>query len=712
MLSTGLSSDSEGGTGPSATGGLARIRWAGVAALAVAVALLASGGGWRIGEGVFDLYQRLIPRDVDSFPARIVEIDDDSLARYGRWPWPRSLLARLTRGIVERGALAVGFDMVFAEPDRNGPAALREKYQDAPPAVRAALAALPDPDRAFAATIARLPVVLGRAGIAGTDGQEPEKVPIEASFTGHRPPAGLISFPRVISSIPALDAVAAGHAVFNGPPDPDGVVRRVPLVVSVGGRPTPTLSLEVLRVAIGADGYRLKATGNLLVSLTLGDRTVPTAGDGRIRPYFTDPVEGRLVSAAAILDGTAPRDAFQGTVVLVGATALGLGDIVATPLVGESPGVDVHAQMVETILAGAWLNRPDWALVGEVAFAVLLGLLAVGVLPRMGPVAAISVSVAAILVLFAGSAAAFAGARLLLDPSLPGLGAGFAALAMLCMMFVEADRRRRALRTALDRERVNAARLDGELRAAREIQIGMLPSRAQLGALPPAIEVEAALEAASSVGGDLYDAFMLDSRRLFFMIGDVTGKGVPASLFMALSKALTRSAVLREAGGLEAAVEIANGEISRENPAQLFVTAVLGVLDLETGQVEMVNAGHEAPCILRAAGGVDVVEMEGGPPLCVLDGFPYPVESTRLEPGDLLLITTDGVTEARDPSGALFGTERLIALLNGLPRPARPNDVIAAIEEAVHAFEADQPPTDDLTLIAVAWRGVPAAGSG
>jgi len=614
-------------------------------------------------------------------------------------------MARLTRGIVERGALAVGFDMVFAEPDRNAAARFVREFQDMPAGLRDALGKLPDPDRAFAATISRRPVVLGRAGVRGAGAQDPAAVPIEATFTGDRPPAGLLSFAGVISNIPEFDAVAAGHAVFNAQPDSDGVVRRVPLLVRVGGRPTPTLSLETLRVAIGADGYRLKAVGNLLESLTLGDRTIPTSGDGRIRPYFTPPVEDRLVSAAAILDGTAPADAFRNVVVFVGATALGLGDIVATPLVAESPGVDVHAQMVEAIVGGAWLTRPDWAPLGELGVALLLGLLAVAILPKLGPVAVIVSMLATVVVLFAGSAAAFAGTRLLLDPTVPSIGAGFTALAMLCIMFVQAEQRRRALRAALIRERVLAARLAGELQAAREIQIGMLPGREQLAVLSPAVEVEATLEPASSVGGDLYDAFMLDEKRLFFMIGDVTGKGVPASLFMALSKALTRSAVLRQAGGLETAIKIANSEISRENPSHLFVTAVLGVLDLETGGLEMVNAGHETPFILRRAGGLSRIEMEGGPPLCVLEGFPYPVESAAMERGDLFVVTTDGVTEARNPSGDLFGADRLSALLENLPRPARAAETIHAIERAVHDFEAGQPPADDLTVIAVGWLG-------
>ncbi|MBC8240898.1 MAG: PP2C family protein-serine/threonine phosphatase [Alphaproteobacteria bacterium] len=272
-------------------------------------------------------------------------------------------------------------------------------------------------------------------------------------------------------------------------------------------------------------------------------------------------------------------------------------------------------------------------------------------------------------------------------------------------MFVEAASRRRALRAALIRERIQAARVAGELEAAREIQMGMLPSRETLAALPREVDLAAILEPARSIGGDLYDAFLVNEGKLFFMIGDVTGKGVPASLFMALSKALTKSALLRGEPHLKTAIMTANLEISRENSAELFVTGVLGLLDLKSGALELVNAGHDNPILLHAGAVPEELNLEGGPPFCVLEDFPYPVELASLGKGDLLLLTTDGVTEARDGGGELFGRRRLLETLGKLIFPLNAQGAVGAVLGAVREHEDGGNPSDDLTVMAIRYLG-------
>src|SRR5262249_45121388 len=160
----------------------------------------------------------------------------------------------------------------------------------------------------------------------------------------------------------------------------------------------------------------------------------------------------------------------------------------------------------------------------------------------------------------------------------------------------------------------------------------------------------ALLEPAKEVGGDLYDAFMLDEDHFFFIVGDVVGKGVPASLFMALSKTLCKSLALRERAPLAALITAMNQEIARDNPGALFVTAIAGILDVRTGEMELCSAGHEAPILLRSSVAPYALTVTGGPPLCVLEDFAYPADLIRLQSGDLLLMMTDGVTEAQDPA--------------------------------------------------------------
>ena len=195
-------------------------------------------------------------------------------------------------------------------------------------------------------------------------------------------------------------------------------------------------------------------------------------------------------------------------------------------------------------------------------------------------------------------------------------------------------------------------------------------SRAPAAAFPgeTRFDLYAMLEPAREVGGDLYDFFLLDADHLFFMIGDVSGKGLPGSLFMAISKALYKSTALRRHGQVAVMMREADAEISRDNTEGLFVTVLAGILDARTGALEYCSAGHEPPLLLpRGARALQRLDEGGGPPLCAVDGFPYEPATRRLEPGDTLCLITDGVTEAAGPDGQLYGRERLDALL-GSPR--------------------------------------------
>ena len=191
--------------------------------------------------------------------------------------------------------------------------------------------------------------------------------------------------------------------------------------------------------------------------------------------------------------------------------------------------------------------------------------------------------------------------------------------------------------------------------------MGMLPAPWAITGLPEHLTFHALLEPAKEVGGDLYDAFMLDEDHFFFIVGDVAGKGVPASLFMALSKTLCKSLALRQRVPLDALITALNHEVARDNPQALFVTAIAGILDVRTGEVELCSAGHEAPILLRSNAAPCSLTVTGGPPLCVLEDFAYPADRMRLQSGDLLLMMTDGVTEAQDAAQTLYGLERVLA---------------------------------------------------
>jgi serine phosphatase RsbU (regulator of sigma subunit) len=246
----------------------------------------------------------------------------------------------------------------------------------------------------------------------------------------------------------------------------------------------------------------------------------------------------------------------------------------------------------------------------------------------------------------------------------------------------------------------------GEMEAAQRVQVAMLP-RDDAFRDDRRLDLAAAMVPAREVGGDLYDFFRLDQRRLFFLVGDVSGKGLSASIFMAVSKALAKSAAVRHPDDdIGAWMTTANREISRDNNESLFVTAFAGILDLDTGDLVYSNAGHDDPYCVGAASGLRRLGRGGGPPLCTVDDHEYAGEHTFLDRGELVVMVTDGITDMRDPSGAMYGRARLEALLDGLRAAALDaHATVKAIKEDVQAFAAGADPADDFTILALGWRG-------
>jgi serine phosphatase RsbU (regulator of sigma subunit) len=235
--------------------------------------------------------------------------------------------------------------------------------------------------------------------------------------------------------------------------------------------------------------------------------------------------------------------------------------------------------------------------------------------------------------------------------------------------------------------------------------MGMLPAPRQLFATEKRFALDALLEPARTVGGDFYDCFMVDRHRLFFLVADVSGKGLPASLFMALAKSLIKSLALRADNPDPGAILTrASADIDRDNPESLFITAFAGLLDTRTGALQYCNAGHEPPLLCRDGAPPQPMEHEGGPPLCVVEGFEYPTGHHVLAPEVVLCVVTDGVTEAMNARGELYGAARLRAALERVGAAA-PDRMIAAVTADVAGFVAGAEPSDDLTLLCVRWHG-------
>ena len=668
-----------------------RIWLAGMAGLVLA-AVVSAWAGEAMRRPLFDLWQRLAPRDLSGTKVHVVLIDADSIAAVGPWPWPRYHMARLTEEIAARRPKAIGFDMLFPEPDRARPDIFAALYPELSPSAAAEVHALPPMDRLWGQVIGRAPVALARAGVQ-SGGSDPAQLIVDASITGKLPPA-LAEAPRAIANIPELEQAALGHGLLNGQPDSDGVVRQLPMLMRLGGRPMPSLSLELARIGLGEDVVTAGPA-----SLTLGKQNVPVDAQGRMLLHFGNVPTGRISSAADVLRQDFPADAFAGEIVVVGLAAEGTVDIVSTPLAAEAYGPLVQAQAIDAILRGGWLERPRWMAPAEWAAGLLLALSILLVARRRRRLLLIPAVLAATIP--ASGWLAFTLASLLFDPLRPLLLGGASAAAVAGALFVEARRERERLRDTLTVERIATAAIEGELQAARSIQLGMVPPRSDLASFDPRLDVDALLEPAKSIGGDLYDVIRLDADRVAFLVGDVTGKGVPAALFMALSKALAKSVVLRGVPSLAEAAFILNEELMRDNSESMNVTMLIGIIDLATGELVLMSAGHEDPLRVAVDGRVADHKLDGGPPFCIVE-FPYPDEPMKLLPGETLVLISDGASEALNADDDLFGHSRLLAAIEG---QGSATAICESICTAVRRFEDGTDPTDDLTVMAVRYLG-------
>ena len=650
-----------------------------------------------------DVYQELSPRERRSAPAVIVAIDEASLNRFGQWPWPRTLVAQLIDKLRAASPAAIGVDILFPEPDRLSPERLAPSVAATDPQLAARLARLPRHDAVLAASIRAAPVVLGVAGV------EEGVVFAAARWTpslqkGADARGYLRHYASTLRSLPEIDAAARGHGLLSADTEA-GVVRRVPMVARVGTIPVLPLSLETLRLASGEPLFVVRSGAAGIEAVEIGDLAVPTQSDGRLWVHYTPHDASRFISAADVLGGQADHAQLERKLVLVGVTGLGLIDYQTTPLGERMPGIEIHAQVLENVYDGALLMRPRWAAWVEGSVFFVAGLIVVCFIPRLS--AGRSTVLLALLLIALGAAGfgAYRVAGLLLDASVPGAAIAFLFAAMLVETLAEANAQRKLLQERLQHEREAAARIAGELDAARRIQIGSLPKPELIFRAEHRFEIFAAMEPAREVGGDLYDFFMLDAEHLFFLVGDVSGKGLPASIFMAVSKALCKSTALRRGRRIDELLREANAEISRENPESLFVTVFAGILDVLSGRLEYCSAGHEPPFVLAPHGEIARLEEGGGPPLCVLDGFSYVAAEHRMSRGGIVCVVSDGVTEAMNPAGELYGAGRLRQALEQGRNAENPAALVNVIRADVAQFVGGAEAADDLTLLVLRWNG-------
>lgn len=386
---------------------------------------------------VFDFYVAQRPRPYDpNLPVRIVDIDDESLIKLGQWPWPRTRTARLVDALQKAGVKVIAFDMVFADPDRTSISRLLPDLKEdfAANNVKfdfSKIGNAPDNDLILSEVVGRGRVVTGFTFLAQKNGAIPARKAVMLS----EDPAAMPHLPGFGGALKTLDPIehlAEGNGAFSALPDPDGIIRMLPLGFTMNGAFYPSLAAEALRVYSGQKAIQLETahlnplwrllTGDGIRQVRIGEYSIPTDASGRIRLYDSGSQLPRYLPAWEVMAGETDPDELKGMIVFIGTSAMGLGDIRATPLERAVPGVEVHAQIAEQVLTGSFLTVPSWGLLAEFAIFGVFSALTCFANWRRRIGVSIFFSLLGGLILIGGSIAAYHYKHWLLDPVLPCAG--------------------------------------------------------------------------------------------------------------------------------------------------------------------------------------------------------------------------------------------------------------------------------------------------
>jgi adenylate cyclase len=398
----------------------------------------------------FDFFQVLRPRPQEIRPVVIVDIDEASLKAIGQWPWPRTTIADLVTQITQLGAVAIGFDIIFPEPDRMSPAIAERSFRGIDAETRAKLDGLPSNDEALAEAIRHSRVVIGQAGAAAPELKTAADAALQTGFAvrGPDPRQYLVTFAGLLRNVPVIEQAAAGRGLFSIDPESDGIIRRVPVIMTAQGSVVPSLSMEMLRVVTGSSAILVRVDQAGVQSVAVPGLEVPTDRNGQFWVHFNHHDPERYVSAKDVLQGNVPPDRLAGKLVLIGTSAIGLLDLKTTPLDAAIPGVEVHAQILESVLSKSSLVNPNYAIGAELALAVLFGLAIIIAAPMLPASIVIVLGGCLIAGLIGLSLYLFVEHNLLIDFTYPLISSWLIYLVLTFVNYFREQKQRRQIRSA------------------------------------------------------------------------------------------------------------------------------------------------------------------------------------------------------------------------------------------------------------------------
>lgn len=619
----------------------------------VFIIFLFCGSSFRVFDNneldTLDMRFRLRPAIPASDKVVFIEIGDDTIKQLGRFPFDRSYHALLIKALSEYGARAVMFDIFFAEPDKSDVEFKQELKQ---------------------ANNVYLPYVF------------------DLEYKQKR------AFPEAlgynVENLEDLAESAKGTGHINIIPDSDGKYRRVPLFIKYEGATQPAISLRLICDYLGilpkdikfAPSKFIQCGPNIRIPLDDNSNVIVNyAGAwGQVYKHYSYvDVLSSFVSQQSAKPAILDLNVFRDKICLIGLTATGTIDLHPNAFAPLYPSVAIHADIMNSILNNRFISRLP-VVANLIILIFLLGLMW-RIVFKSRPLKGLALLLIFIVLYSSFCIFLFISWGLWADMFYPIMALIFIYLISTVWMYIGELKKRLIL--------------DNELQIARKIQESFLPK-----SLPKTIglEVSAIMSTAQYVGGDLYDFYEFSPDKLGVIIGDVTGKGIPASLFMSKVSGAFKFFALRDNHPKEALLDL-NTKLTSESSTALFVTIFYAIFDLEKMVMKFASGGHPPVLYLPKSSGSKFLDVEDGLPLGMMESL-YSGKQISCFCGDIFVFYTDGVTEAKNNLGQIYGSGRLVSIVEK-NRGSNCQDLLNAIEKDLRIFEPKHRQHDDITLIVV-----------
>jgi len=637
----------------------------------------------------FDLYQKTFPLKKGSSEVVIIDIDEKSLEKFGQFPWNRSIFAKIIENVNSTNPKAIGFDVFFSEKDKQSPDEIIKSYNLIPSDV-VELQNIKGHDEIFREQLEKsnsVTAVLGSS--VSSHGSYERSAKAKFLVKGGDPKKFTYAYPYSIGSLEKLEKSVKGLGSISFLDQIDGIIRSLPLIVRFNNKLYPTMGLEMIRVGEKQKNLFVELNEVGITRISSRPHKISSDPNGIIWVRYKKSLKSQYISASSVFDGKFDDTRFKNKYVLIGASAQGLFDLVKTPLGVTIPGVEVHANVIENILDKSYLTRNPNTYIFELLFSILIACITFFLSQRIKPKFSLTIYFGSLVAIILIGFSMFLFRSELLDISYPAFMITVIFLTGLYFRFVEENKIAQA---NLQKE----AKLLKERELAGEVQKSLFPDISKFENFVYAKNVPA-----RDVSGDYFDVVRINKNEYFFTLADVSGKGIKAGMYMAKASSTFRT-LSNLSYPLEKVVFGVNNELVEAKFKGMFVTAVFGKFNLETGDVSFVNAGHESIMLIDKDKNFDFIKSEM-PPIGIVKFFTESmVKSKTINLKDkTFVIYTDGVTEGYLKNGEELGAEGVKRIVKGLGE-LTPRNIVDSV--AAELNWGSEKLRDDITCMSLNFK--------